>query len=216
MKSDDRQSEITWLFYLGRALFRGVFRPMGLDLAGTENVPRKGPLIIASNHRSHADPPLVGISLPRPAHYMAKRELFEVPLFGRIIPRTGAFPVTRGRPDRRALRYALRLLSEGEAVVMFPEGTRSLDGRLREPELGVAMIALKSRAPVLPLALQGSEHILPKHSVIPHSHPLRIRFGEPLTFCDLYGKRGDRDSMVEVGRRIMRAIGGLLDPPERP
>ncbi|NCQ26352.1 MAG: 1-acyl-sn-glycerol-3-phosphate acyltransferase, partial [Armatimonadetes bacterium] len=201
MTGADRLSENTWVFYLWRALFRSLFRSMGLDLAGTENVPAQGPLIVASNHRSHADPPLVGVVLPRPVHYMAKRELFRVPILGSVIPRMGAFPVSRGHPDRRALRYALRLLSEGEAVVMFPEGTRSLDGRLREPELGVALIALKSRAPVLPVALQGSEHILPKHSVIPHAHPLKVRVGPPLTFDDLYGKRGDRDSMVEVGRR---------------
>jgi len=210
VKQTERLSETTWMFYVGRALFRQVLTPMGLEIVGLENVPRQGPLIVASNHRSHADPPLIGIAMPRPLHYMAKKELFEVPLFGSIIPRTGAFPVTRGRPDRRALRYSLQLLDEGQAVVMFPEGTRSEDGQLREPELGVALIALRSRAPVLPLGLQGTEHILPKGAALPQSHPLKVRYGKPLTFPDLYGRRAGRAALVEVGRRLMEAIDELL------
>lgn len=212
MKRAQPLSEITWQFFVGRALFRVVFKRMGLEIEGLQNVPRTGPLIVASNHRSHADPPVVGVSLPRPVHYMAKRELFEVPLFGPIIRRTGAFPVTRGRPDRRALRWALQLLADGKGVVMFPEGTRSLDGRLKAPELGVALIALKSRAPVLPMALQGTEHILPRGATMPQSHPLKVRYGKPLTFDDLYGRRTGREETAEVGARIMSAIEDLLSP----
>lgn len=213
MSDATRLSETAWPYYVGRALFRALFRSMGLRISGLEHVPAAGPLIVASNHRSHADPPLVGVCLPRPVHYMAKHELFEVPVMGPTIRRTGAFPVTRGRPDRRAIRWALQLLDEGKAVVMFPEGTRSVDGRLGPPELGVALIALKSRAPVLPVAMQGTEHLLPKHSLLPRSHPLTVRFGPPLLFPDLYGRRTSRRELEEAGARLMTALGRLLDEP---
>ena len=211
-KRVEQLSETTWQYFFWRAAFRMVFKSMGLEIAGLGNVPRTGPLIVASNHRSHADPPLVGACLPRSGHFMGKRELFEVPIFSPIIRKTGAFPVTRGRPDRRAMRYAIQALANGEVVVMFPEGTRSEDARLKEPELGVAMIALKSRAPVLPVAVAGTEHILPKGSTVPRGHPLKVRFGRPLTFDDLYEARPSRPAMVEIGDRLMGAIGDLLRP----
>ncbi len=196
-------------YYFGRGLCRTFFRFMGgLESIGQENIPETGAVIICPNHISYVDPPAVGSGMRRQVHFMAKEELFKVPVLGGLIARAGSFPVRRGTADRTAIRRAMDLLTDGRVVCLFPEGTRSSDGKLQSPELGVGFIALKTGAPVIPVALIGTDRVLPSHSGRPHRHRSRIVFGQPMRFDDLGGS-GDRAAMEEIGRRIMGAISDL-------
>ena len=197
------------LYYLGRAFFRAIFRLMGRwRICGKENVPPSGGLILAPNHVSYVDPPLAGSAIGRKVWFMAKSELFKIPILGLILPRVCAFPVKRGRPDRQALRAALQLLSAGQVVTIFPEGTRSPDGELQKPELGVALLALRSGAPVLPMALIGSDRLLPQHSPIPRFAKVTVRIGRPLHFSQ--EDSPSRETMERVAGEVMCSLASLL------
>ncbi|HEX6971434.1 MAG TPA: lysophospholipid acyltransferase family protein, partial [Limnochordia bacterium] len=149
------------MFYpLARWIVWGLLRlTFRVRVEGLENLPRQGSLILAANHASYIDPPLLGAATPRRLYFMAKRELFTIPLFGALIRRFGAFPVRRGALDRQAIRSALELLARGEAVVLFPEGTRHRSGGLLPGQQGVAMLASRSGAPIVPVGLVGTRRL---------------------------------------------------------
>lgn len=130
-------------------------------------------MILAANHESFADPPLVAVAFPAPVHYVAKQELFDIPILGFLIRRTNAFPVRRLEHDITSFKTAQRLLMRGETVLIFPEGTRRKNGQPLPPKAGVAMLAAKANVPVVPVGIWGSGFLwwLPR---------LRIRFGAPL------------------------------------
>jgi 1-acyl-sn-glycerol-3-phosphate acyltransferase len=204
------------LYRFSIALLRVFLRAIGgATYVGLENIPATGGVILASNHISFADPPLVGCGTRRQVHYMAKEQLFKPPFFGWWMHAVGSFPVRRGAPDRRALKRAIELLNEGRVVGIFPEGTRSEDGGLQEPELGIGLIALKSRAPVVPVAVIGTDKALPPHSKRMHRHPMTAIYGKPLTFPDLYDVKESRKVLEEVGRRTMAAISDLISAHTR-
>jgi 1-acyl-sn-glycerol-3-phosphate acyltransferase len=197
------------LYYFATALCRIFFRLTGgLETIGQDNIPETGGVILCPNHVSHVDPPAVGSGTRRHVHFMAKDELFKVPVLGRLIAGVGSFPVRRGKADRKALKRAIDLLEEGRVVCLFPEGTRSPDGKLQDPERGVSLIALKTGAPVVPVAIIGTTGVLPAGASRPRRNHCKIVFGKPIRFDDLSGST-DRSSMAEVGRRIMSAIADL-------
>jgi 1-acyl-sn-glycerol-3-phosphate acyltransferase len=178
---------------------------------GREHVPRTGSVLLAANHTSYADPPLVGgAARPRRAYFMAKSELFAIPLLGPLLPRIGAFPVHRGSADRQALRTAHEVLTSGDILAIFYEGGRSPDGRLMPPELGPAMIALRAGVPVVPVAVINADKFLPLHSALPKLSHVTVIFGAPLTFPHLAGKASDREAVKEVGRAIACAVADLM------
>lgn len=188
--------------------FRIFFRVLGRwDVTGVENVPTTGPVIIAANHLSMADPPLVGCSLPRKAWFMAKEELFH-PAVGWFLRAMRAFPVKRGEPDMQALKKSLKLLASGEILMIFPEGTRQPSGHLGEPELGVGMIALRSKAPVIPVRLSGTDRLLPPGKPFPRPARVTIRYGKPIEFS-VDPARPARENYTAAAREIMAAIGRL-------
>lgn len=145
---------------------------------GLENVPLQGPLVVVSNHASYFDPPIVASSIGRPVAYMAKEELFKVPLLKDGIKLYGAYPVSRGNSDRQAIRYALEYMENGWAAGLFLEGTRTSDGKITDPKRGAALIAAKAKVPLLPVCLWGSEKILESGSPIPRPVPLTLRIGK--------------------------------------
>lgn len=155
-------------------------------VAGKKNVPRTGGVLIVANHLSDCDPAVIGYALPRGAHYMAKRELFTIPILSTIIRVLLAFPVDRGTADRGAIRKTVELLEAGEAVVIFPEGQLSETGEMQPLLPGVAMIIVRSRVPVLCVGLKGTTRIIPFKSVWPRPAfgGVAARFGEPTAFAE--------------------------------
>lgn len=192
---------------LAVALMRLLFR---LEVHGQEHVPPTGPVLLASNHVSVLDPPLVGGASPRVLHFMAKEELFRIPLFGRLITALNARPVKRDGSDSRALKTALRLLGEGRALLVFPEGTRGVEGRLASGKPGAGMLAVMSGAAVVPVHVSGSGRALPPGRMIPRPAKVRIRFGPPLHFKvgrDEERKEGYREATTEIMRAIAQLQG---------
>ncbi|HHV78160.1 MAG TPA: 1-acyl-sn-glycerol-3-phosphate acyltransferase [Firmicutes bacterium] len=140
-----------------RAIFRlYVDLAYGPSISGAENLPNKGPLIICANHVHWLDPVVIACYTPRQVHFMAKKELFDIPVFGYALKALGAFPVNRGKPDRAALRWALKVLDNGEVLGVFPEGTRSKTGELMRFFNGAALLACRSGAPIVPAAIRGT------------------------------------------------------------
>ncbi|HWC01549.1 MAG TPA: lysophospholipid acyltransferase family protein [Methylomirabilota bacterium] len=189
---------------VGRAWFR-------LSAIGVGRVPREGRLLVAANHLSMLDPALIGAVMPRELDYMAKTELFGIPGFGALIRRLNAHPVDRTGSDAAALRLALRLLGDGRAVLVFPEGTRGVEGQLRPARAGAGMLAALSGAPVVPAYIQGSGRALPRGAVVPRPTRVTVRFGAPIRFARGRGKTRYQD----VSDEIMAAIGRLKTEAER-
>ncbi|HUF53945.1 MAG TPA: lysophospholipid acyltransferase family protein [Dehalococcoidia bacterium] len=178
------------------------------DVKGMKNVPKKGPLILASNHMSNGDPPVITGSFPRPIAWLTKAEWFKTPFVGWQFRLAGMIPVRRFEADLGALRQAQRLLEDGGVLGMFPEGTRGGDRGLQRGEPGSALVALRSGAPILPAAIWGTEHVkLPGHLFRrTHTH---LRFGKPFKL-ERSGSKITRQD-VELGtERIMREIAALL------
>ncbi len=146
---------------------------------GTEHVPDGG-VILASNHRSFLDPFAIGCCIPRPIYFVAKQELFKNPMLGWILNCLGAFPIKRGESDEESMDTARALLERGQAIVIFPEGTRIRTGSLARPKRGVGRLALQSGKPVVPIAVTGSEHARSGWRIKPVR--VHLRFGAPLTF----------------------------------
>jgi len=145
---------------------------------GAENVPKEGPLIVVSNHASDFDPPIVSCAMRRPVAFMAKEELFRIPVLKQGIELYGAYPVKRGAADLSAIRSALNCLSGGWAVGVFLQGTRTADARIPEPKLGAALIAAKAKVPLIPVSLWGTEAIFQKGSPVPRPVPVTVRIGQ--------------------------------------
>ncbi|MEO0406027.1 MAG: lysophospholipid acyltransferase family protein [Cyanobacteria bacterium P01_A01_bin.135] len=188
----------------------GLVHPMLLGyfrgrIYGSENVPRRGPLLVVSNHASYFDPPLLASAVRRPVAYMAKAELFEVPVLSPAIRLYGAYPVVRDRSDRAALRAALSRLKEGWAVGVFPQGTRTQDARIPAPKLGAALIAAKAQVPLLPVSLWGTQAIL--RGALPQPVPVTIRIGVPID----PPASGDRAELQAVTQHCVTAIHELHD-----
>ena len=167
-----------------------LFGPV--QIRGKKNVPDRGGVLIVANHLSDADPAVLGHALRRKAHYMAKSELFSIPILGWIIRTLRAFPVNRGSPDRAAIRKTVELLRAGEAVVMFPEGQLSETGQPQPLMPGAAMIVLRSGVPVVCVGLVGTNKIIPFKKVCPRPAfgGVKVRFGNPKYF-DHEASHGD-------------------------
>jgi 1-acyl-sn-glycerol-3-phosphate acyltransferase len=169
------------LYLIVRAFVQtGLHVYFRLRRIGREHIPADGPVIFASNHRSFLDPFVIGTLTRRPVYYMAKKELFERRLQGWFLNRLGAFPVDRGAADADAMSTAREILERGECVVIFPEGTRVRPGPLGEPRRGVGRLALETGAPVVPVAVIGTEAVRRGWRIRPHR--ITIRAGRPLTY----------------------------------
>lgn len=147
---------------------------------GAHHVPPRGKLLVVSNHASDFDPPIVSNCVGRPVAFMAKEELFRVPVLKQAITAYGAYPVKRGSADRSAMKSAVASIETGWATGIFLDGTRTPDGRIHDPKIGAAWIAAKTQSPILPVCLWGSHQIFKPGSGIPRPVPLTIRIGSPI------------------------------------
>lgn len=170
-----------------------------IEIIGVEHFPKDGGVLLCSNHISNLDPPVVGITAPRPVHFMAKEELFHVPVLNKIISNLNAFPVKRGMSDRQALRVGLELLNEGRVLGIFPEGTRSKDGKLGKGLSGVGFFALRTNAVVVPCAVIGPYKPLKK---------LKVVFGHPIDINDFRERKAKPEEVTDY---IMSHIQSLIE-----
>ncbi len=178
-----------------------------LQVEGTENVPRSGPLIVVANHLSTADPPLLGAVFPREITFMAKDELFTFPSII-LIRALGAFSARKFGKSGMALRQALRMLERGTVLGVFPEGKRSLDHHMAKGEIGVAFIALRSGVPIVPVGISGSEYLQSKKLIF--RRPVaKVTIGQSFSFAKSTGKL-NREQLRETADVIMQRIARVL------
>lgn len=196
--------KVQW--HLLRPIVRSYFR---LSAQGCEHIPPSGPLLLAANHCSYLDPPLIALGLPRQITFLAKAELFSVPIFSQLIRWNGAFPVARGQGDMKALRQALRLLQEEKALLVFPEGTRSPDGRLQPLESGVSWLAIKSGAPVVPLYIGGTYEAFSREAKWPRPSKVHITVGPLLHPAEFVNRGGGREQIAEFNRCLANSLSEL-------
>lgn len=190
-------------FRIGRFLLSVLFRTyFRVTITGAEVVPESGPVILAANHQSFLDPPMVGLRIVRPPVYLARRSLFRNRFFGALIRYFGAAPIDREGPGVGSLRQSLRFLEAGRVLVLFPEGTRSRDGSVGPFRPGVALLAEKTNAVVVPVRIRGGERTFPKGAKFPRPGRMSVRFGEPLRL------REGEETRAFL-RRIEAAVRGL-------
>ncbi len=186
-----------------------------LKIEGRENIPKKGNFVYASNHRSYADPVLVVIGGRGRYAFMAKSELFQNPIFGWLIRSLGAFPVERGTGDMEALNRAVSTVEKGENLLIFPEGTRSLDGRVGRGKPGVALIAARAKADVIPVGISFEGKLHFRSRII-------VRYGAPIAAARLSVDEtaSERELLRSLRRNvmppIMDGIRSLVDEPAKP
>ena len=210
-----------WFFHPGAIIAGGLGRFLfDARLEGTEHVPREGAFIVVSNHCSNLDPPVIGWAtghqVGRVVHFMAKIEMRGWPIIGWLATQSAVYFVRRGEGDRAAQRFSLGALADGRPIGIFPEGTRSRDGRLRPGKSGAAFIAIRSGAPLLPVGIAGTHRIFPGRARFPHATRIRIRVGEPFTLPHVPSGRIDREVLADGSDRITAAIAALLPPEQRP
>ncbi|NOZ25535.1 MAG: 1-acyl-sn-glycerol-3-phosphate acyltransferase [Nitrospirae bacterium] len=180
------------------------------EVRGAENIPAEGGVIIAANHMSHLDPPLIGVCIKRRAVFMAKSSLFHVPVIGWFVRRF-SIPVDRGTARPSTIKEAVRRLKEGGLVVMFPEGTRSREGDVGGGKRGVAMVAAMARAKVVPALIEGTEKALPAGAAFLRPTKIRVTFGRPLEYERLETSKGFQQRVTdEIMERIRELKNGAV------
>lgn len=182
---------------------------LGVKVYGRRNVPKKGAFVFASNHASYLDPILLGTSIFRSLNYMAREDLFKKDFFAWALPRCQTFPVRRGEGDVGAIKQAIRLLKTERPLVIFPEGTRSEDGRLQPGKAGVGMIVAKAGVPVVPAYIEGSFDALPRGGTKLKRRQVRVYIGKPMVFGKDEGGRLGREAYQRISDAIMAEITAL-------
>jgi len=189
------------LYEFAKVMFRFQFKLMGWTIQGVENMPAEGPVILAINHISLWDPLVAASSLPRKVSFMAKEELFSIPVLGKILPKLGAFPVKRGQGDMNAIRQSLAILKEGRVLGLFPEGTRSKNGEIQKGLPGMVLLMEKSKASVVLIKMFGTRHLLTKGwgNIV-------VVVGKPMTAQMLQAPEGVENRREWIADRIMQAM----------
>lgn len=195
------------LYYTGWLVTRVVFTLFfRIKIRGQENIPREGGFILASNHLSYLDPPMVGTWVPRQVYFMAKQELFKNPILRSLITRTNALPLRRGTIDRVALDMCVDTLKAGYVLTVFPEGTRAKEGHFLKPKPGIGMIAVRAGCPIVPVFIDGSNRLL---DCLLGRYRLRISYGQPLAADWIKAFEPTKESYVEIAETVMERIGTL-------
>ncbi|MBN1909406.1 MAG: 1-acyl-sn-glycerol-3-phosphate acyltransferase [Pirellulales bacterium] len=198
-----------WYNLVKRSLQLGWTLCYKVRCTGHMNVPREGPVLLVSNHQSHFDPPLVGGCCPRAVSYMARETLFKSPLFGGLIRSLNAFPIDRDGSGIAGIKETLRRLKRGEAVLVFPEGTRSPDGQIAPFKPGFASLAVRSQATVVPVGLAGAYQAWPRKRNLPGPGRLYLHYGRPMPPDELAGAT-ERELVARIEAEV-RACFALVE-----
>jgi len=216
----DLSYKIGWVLF--RLMFAGYFR---WRVCNPERVPLTGPVILAANHASYLDPPLIGSGLKRAINYLARESLFRFPIMGSVLRSWKVVPVDRDGGGARGLKAILDRLLAGGAIILFPEGTRTKDGKLQPARSGIGLTVIKSTAPVVPARVFGTYEAYGRHLKIPRPRRVIVKYGEPMLFEKLRAEAKTCDKQrlkaiyQEVADEIMAAIARLephTDKPEFP
>ncbi len=194
------------IYHLTRFVARIFFR---FRVVHRERLIQQGPVILAMNHESYLDPPFAGIGSRRAIYFLARKSLLDIPVLGWILPKLHVIPVDQEGGDRSALKALIRILRAGHGTLVFPEGSRTLDGKLQPAEPGIGLIIAKTLAPVVPMRIFGAHEALPRGGGKLRFCPITIVVGEPLHFtaADIEGK--GREVYPRLARRVMDAIAEL-------
>jgi 1-acyl-sn-glycerol-3-phosphate acyltransferase len=201
---------IGWCAY--RTMFQVYFR---WRVYNAERVPLNGPVILASNHASYLDPPLVGAGLKRAINYLARENLFRFPVMGWVLRRWQVVPVDRDGGGAAGLRAILDRLLAGGAIILFPEGTRTRDGKLQAARSGIGLTVIKSSAPVVPVRVFGTYEAYGRHMILPRPHAVAVKYGQPMLFEELRAearvcsKARLKEIYQQVSDELMAAIAKL-------
>ena len=203
-----------WFYYVGKLVVRILlFILTRWQVSGKENIPNQGPLLVVANHLGLVDPPLLVVSLGRRVIFMAKKELFQSRVVGYFVRGFGAFPVHRGQLDKEALRQVHRLLADGQALVMFPEGTRSKNAQLQPAFPGAALIASRSGVTIVPVGIAGTEKMKGMVWML-HRPRISVNIGHPFYLPPVNNKL-TKVELAELTNSIMEHIAELLPPQYR-
>jgi 1-acyl-sn-glycerol-3-phosphate acyltransferase len=198
------------IFYnLAKLLARVIF---SMRVVNQERMIESGPLLIAVNHSSFFDPPLAGICSKRGVYYLARKTLLKWPFFGPLFPEMNVIPVERDGNDMSALREVIKKVKDGNAVLLFPEGTRSLDGHLQPARAGIGLVIAKTGAPVLPMRIFGAYEAFPKNARHLQLSQITVVIGEPIHFSADEIAHSSRETYQILSNRVMDAIGALKLP----
>ncbi len=201
-------------YWIGHTLFRAAAKAFfRYQVVGREKLVQEGPVLIASNHESFLDPPLVGVAYDDAVFYLARKTLFKGPTKW-LYPRWNAIPVDQDAPDMSSLKKIIKILRGGERVLVFPEGTRTMSGELQPGEAGVGLIAAKSQAMIQPVRIFGAYEALPRGSGRLRFHPITIVVGDPITLTEEEKRAKGREGYQAIADRIMEEIGKLKHPSE--
>ncbi len=195
-------------WYLLWLLPRIYFR---LRVYGKENIPAQGAVLIAANHSSYLDPPMIALGINREIQYLAKQELFSIPLIGWWIRKIGTHPVRRKEGDTKAIFSVMRLLKKNHAVGMFPEGTRTDDGKMQPFEDGIAWIAIRTQTPIVPLYLHGTFDALPRGAKLPRPKKVTMIVGEPIYPDQVSGGKNQEEKVKKLTQSLFSTISHLKD-----
>ena len=196
-----------WLgYHLSRLVGRLFFR---LRVVHRERMLQSGPVILAMNHQSYLDPPLAGITCDRAVYFLARRTLLDVPLLGWLLPKLNVIPVNQEGIDRSALKSLIRVLNGGNAALVFPEGSRTVDGSLQPVEPGLGLVIAKTLAPVVPMRIFGAYEALSRSGGGLHFVPITIVIGEPIFFTAADLNPPGKDLYNRLSQRVMDAIAAL-------
>ncbi len=179
-----------------------------------ERIIEDGSAILAMNHQSYLDPPLAGIACRRENFYLARKTLLKWPLLGPLFPKFNVIPVDQERADMSALKTVIKLVRAGQCTVIFPEGSRTLDGKLQPAQPGLGLIIAKTLAPVVPMRIFGAHEAFPRGGGRLRLHPITIVVGEPMHFTQADVEGGGRDLYQRLSERVMERIAGISNERE--
>lgn len=192
-------------WYLSRAVAKLCFSFKAIH---AERIPKTGPMILAMNHQSYLDPPLAGICSDRPIFFLARKTLLKWPILGPIFPKVNVVPVDQDRADMSALKTIIKIIKQGEGTIIFPEGSRTMDGALLPAQPGLGLVIAKTLAPVIPMRIFGAHEAFPRGGR-PRFHPITLVVGEPMHFTEADVAGPGREVYQRLSEQVMARIAAI-------